>query len=244
MSSTSLHGFGSAEVAAAQPAPKALFYPAANRSPATACVVFLHGSGGDGLEFAELFDRSVRAALPHVSWLFPSAAPRPYSLFGGVELPVWFDRDSLELDCREDRAGIAHSVAAVRALLAEYAEDLPPSRIIVGGFSQGGGLALYTAFAHGADGTAAAVADLEPFAGCVTCGAFLPDPTFLLKEPKQLPPAGAAEAPTAAAAGAFPAALRRTPLLLVHGTRDPVVPYGSARSTFERLRDCSGLAQV
>jgi predicted esterase len=224
-SSAGALSFGSAEVAAAQLPPKAMFFPASNGHPATACVVFLHGSGSSGAELEGYFDANVRAKLPYASWLFPTASPRPYMLLSGESWPVWYDRTSLGLDCREDRAGIGHSVAGVRALLAEHAAALSHSRILVGGFSQGGGLALYTAFAK--DNT-------EAFAGCATSGAFLSEPTFLLDD----------QPASKDGEGAFPAALLSTPLLLVHGTRDQTVAYASGVNTFERLRTRAGLTHV
>jgi phospholipase/carboxylesterase len=198
--------------------------------------VFLHGTGSSGEDIAQCFNKRTRAKLPHVSWLFPTASLRPYTLFGGEELPVWFDRTSLGLSCREDRAGIAHSIAGVRALVAKHAAGLPSSRIVMAGFSQGGALALYAAFADD---------NAQPFAGCVASSGFLPDPTFLLDEAKEKE--GVADAKDGSNNGggsAFPAALRSTPLLLVHGTRDQVVPYSSGTSTFDRLRARSGLVHV
>ncbi len=206
----------------------------------TACVIFMHGSGGCGEEYAELFDASVRALLPHCLWLFPSATPRPYTLFGGEELAVWFDRNSLGLGCKEDAKGIEASVEQVQRALQEHAVALgiPRSRTVIGGFSQGGGLALYAAYGKQNE---------EAYAGCVVIGSFLPHPTTLLDPEPDISAAAGASSSSAAAASsasaeaapslseAIPASLRGTPLLMLHGTRDPVVPWISSLSTFSRL---------
>ena len=191
----------------------------------TACVIWLHGTGGCGAEFDELFAFAQRRhPTPWIRFVCPTASDKPYTLFGGESLAVWFDRDVLGLKCKEDRKGIAASVALVDALLEQHAAPLgiTRERTIVGGFSQGGGLALYTAFGP---------ANTKPFAACITSGAFLPDPSMLIAPH----PTAGGNAPTAELP--IPAPLRSTPLLMIHGTHDPVVPYINGLSTHDRLSD-------
>ena len=228
----------------------------------SACVIFLHGTGGNGDEFNQLF-APVRRALPWVEFVCPTAAERAYTLFGGERLAVWFDRGVLGLKCKEDRAGISASVQLVDQLLAERAvkpHGIGRSRTIVGGFSQGGALALYAAFG---------VQNPQPFAGCMTVGAFLPDPTMLIDskpattvsvaaadksevEAGSANPAAVSGSPAAAATAAdlsssstsIPDRLRCTPLLMLHGTHDGVVPLRNGLSTCERLQAQARLSSL
>ena len=64
----------------------------------------------------------------------------------GFRMPAWFDLMSLDPNGSEDSAGIKKSVGYVESLIAEeISGGIAPERIILGGFSQGGALALYTA---------------------------------------------------------------------------------------------------
>lgn len=92
----------------------------------------------------------VQAAVPSLRVVLPTAAVRPVTRNGGLRTNAWFD-----LEGRQDRAdepctGIEDSHALVRELLAKEAALLGASPgmvpgLFLGGFSQGGALALYTA---------------------------------------------------------------------------------------------------
>lgn len=118
--------------------------------PATATVLFLHGLGADGHDFepvAPLF------RMPWCRFVFPHAPAMPVTINGGWVMPAWYDIRSLDLDPhRNDREDIAHiraSASRITALLArEVDRGIPPSRIVLGGFSQGGAMALYTGARH------------------------------------------------------------------------------------------------
>jgi predicted esterase len=56
-----------------------------------------------------------------------------------------FDIISFDFTGREDQTGVLRMRDEVNKLIAqEITEDLPPNRIVVGGFSQGGAMALAT----------------------------------------------------------------------------------------------------
>ncbi len=60
-------------------------------------------------------------------------------------MPAWFDLLSLDPNGTEDEAGIKKSFSRISALIeAEINSGIPPANIVLGGFSQGGALALYT----------------------------------------------------------------------------------------------------
>ncbi len=108
-----------------------------------AAVIWLHGLGADGHDFAPIVDELPLA--PHqVRYVFPHAPVRPVTLNGGLPLRAWFDVLSLERDTREDVAGIKDSAAGVNALIdREIRRGIPAGRIVLAGFSQGGAVALY-----------------------------------------------------------------------------------------------------
>jgi phospholipase/carboxylesterase len=126
-------------------------------------VIWLHGLGADGHDFLPIVEEL--ALAPHqVRFVFPHAPVRPVTLNGGLPMRAWFDVVSLQRDAAEDLAGIRASAAAVDALITrEAARGIPPERVVLGGFSQGGAIALYC-------GTR----QLMPLAGMVGLSTYLP----------------------------------------------------------------------
>ena len=60
-------------------------------------------------------------------------------------MPAWFDLYSLDPTGQEDDRGIEKSKQVITNLIEdEINNGIDPSRIVLGGFSQGGALALYT----------------------------------------------------------------------------------------------------
>ena len=65
--------------------------------------------------------------------------------FDEAEMRGWYDIVGFGVNMREDAAGIRESCAAVTRLIdREVARGIPPSCIVLAGFSQGGALALLT----------------------------------------------------------------------------------------------------
>lgn len=74
----------------------------------------------------------------------PTAPTMPVTLNAGFRMPSWFDLKTLDMYGPEDVNGIQEASKNVQQLIqAEIAAGISSNRIIVGGFSQGGALALY-----------------------------------------------------------------------------------------------------
>ncbi|XP_074790699.1 acyl-protein thioesterase 2 isoform X1 [Natator depressus] len=109
----------------------------------TAAVIFLHGLGDTGHSWAEALS-SIR--LPYVKYICPHAPRIPVTLNMKMVMPSWFDLMGLSPDAPEDEAGIKKASENLKAVIEhEIKNGIPPNRIILGGFSQGGALSLYTA---------------------------------------------------------------------------------------------------
>ncbi|RMG29333.1 MAG: carboxylesterase [Gammaproteobacteria bacterium] len=112
--------------------------------PVRGAVIWLHGLGADGRDFAPvmpelgLLEAGLRVLLPH-------APVQPVTLNGGLPMRAWYDIRLPDLERAVDCAGIEASVDYVRRLLAtQEADGLPARNLVVGGFSQGGVIALHT----------------------------------------------------------------------------------------------------
>ncbi|XP_014013321.1 acyl-protein thioesterase 1-like isoform X2 [Salmo salar] len=121
--------------------------PAARK--ATAAVIFLHGLGDTGHGWAEAF---AGILTPYVKYMCTHAPIRPVTLNVGMSMPSWFDIIRLQTDAEEDKAGIKQAsekmlpVFSIKTLIdQEVKNGITSHRIVLGGFSQGGALSLYTA---------------------------------------------------------------------------------------------------
>jgi len=108
----------------------------------TASLIFLHGLGDTGHGWASTI-ASIRP--PHVKVICPTASKMPVTLNSGFQMPSWFDLLSLDPAGKEDEAGIKKAHQLVELLIEEEVKaGIPSERIMLGGFSQGGALSLYT----------------------------------------------------------------------------------------------------
>ncbi|PRD19936.1 UNVERIFIED_CONTAM: Lypla2 [Trichonephila clavipes] len=70
----------------------------------------------------------------------------PVTLNAGYKMPSWFDLKTLDADGPEDEEGIKRASESVfQMIAAEEEKGIPSNRIVLGGFSQGGAVAIYTA---------------------------------------------------------------------------------------------------
>jgi phospholipase/carboxylesterase len=164
-------------------------------------VIWLHGLGADGHDFAPIVPELVRPDWPGIRFVFPHAPVRPVTVNGGMPMRAWYDIKSLGTDDRADEAGLRESMREVDALLArERDRGVPTERQLLVGFSMGAALALSSGLRREA-----------PVAGIAALSGYLPLAATL---PAEMTPGGKA-----------------TPVFMAHGTQDPVVqPAWGSRS--------------
>ena len=135
----------------------------------TASVIWLHGLGADGNDFAPVVKM---LNLPHVRFILPHAAYKKVTANNGYEMRAWYDIFSFTPSSREDEAGIHESQAYIESLISkEIARGIPAKRIVLAGFSQGGAIALQTALRH-----------TQALAGIMALSTYLPLSASLEKE--------------------------------------------------------------
>lgn len=123
-------------------------------------ILWLHGLGADGYDFVSLADELELGV--RVRFVFPHAPRRRVTLNAGMTMRAWYDIVELN-GFREDEAGIREAVAWVHSWLDEERINYPKARLFLGGFSQGGALALASALRYP-----------QPLAGIVALSAYLP----------------------------------------------------------------------
>ena len=169
-------------------------------------VLWLHGLGADGHDFAPIVPELVRKDWPALRFVFPHAPLRAVTINNGVRMRAWYDIRDMNLANRADETGVDESVAQTEALIArEASRGIPASRVLLAGFSQGGAIALATALRR-----------TQPLAGVIALSTYLPMAELLVKE-------------------ATPMA-HTQPLFMAHGQFDPVVPYSGGDFSARALR--------
>ena len=114
---------------------------------ANGAFIMLHGLGDTGRGWASAAQQIRTPRGTRMRWIFPTARTVPVTLNGGMRMTAWFDLNALdEASITDDRGMIEESAAYVDALIREQmAKGIPSEKIIVGGFSQGGVIALTSA---------------------------------------------------------------------------------------------------
>ena len=111
--------------------------------PAAAAVIWMHGLGADARDFHGLPPELGLPAGLRVRHVFPNAPRMPVTINQGLIMRAWYDvagfgaRD-------QDEPGIRRSAGWIDELIAREGErGVPAGRIVLGGFSQGGAMALF-----------------------------------------------------------------------------------------------------
>ncbi|MGD8976110.1 MAG: carboxylesterase [Gammaproteobacteria bacterium] len=109
-----------------------------------AAVIWLHGLGADGHDFEPIVPQLQWPAGPDMRFVFPHAPVRPVTINGGMPMRAWYDIVNLDGRPPSDQAGIESSAAGVVRLIEREGErGIPPERVLLAGFSQGGAIALH-----------------------------------------------------------------------------------------------------
>lgn len=169
-------------------------------------VIWLHGLGADGHDFAPIVPELARPHWPAIRFVFPHAPKRPVSINNGMVMRAWYDIVSMDFRSRADIGGVSESVAQVEELVArEQARGIPGNRIVLAGFSQGGAVILW-----------AGLRRRQPLAGLVALSTYLPG-------------ADAAAAQLAQSAAS-------QPVFMAHGNADPVIPVQVAEHSMQAMK--------
>jgi phospholipase/carboxylesterase len=174
----------------------------------TAAVIWLHGLGADGNDFAPIVPELGLGDAPAVRFVFPHAPMMPVTINNGYVMRAWYDVSYGDLEGRTkqaDEKGVRASQAAIEQLIArENARGIADKNLVIAGFSQGGAIALHTGLRHAGR-----------LAGIMALSTYLPVPHTL-------------------AAEAAPAN-RAVPIFYAHGIQDAVIPIALAEASRQVL---------
>jgi phospholipase/carboxylesterase len=171
----------------------------------TAAVIWLHGLGADGNDFAPIIPELHLDGCPAIRFIFPSAPSMPVTVNGGYVMPAWYDILGRNLTDQEDANGIHRSAIAITELIErEAARGIAYQDMVLAGFSQGCAMALQVGLRF-------------PYklAGIMALSGYLPLASTLLTEKHS--------------------ANSHTPIFMAHGLYDPVVVPERAQASYACL---------
>uniref|UniRef100_A0A8C4L5N5 Lysophospholipase-like protein 1 n=1 Tax=Equus asinus asinus TaxID=83772 RepID=A0A8C4L5N5_EQUAS len=120
----------------------------------SASLIFLHGSGDSGQGLRTWIKQVLNQDLTfqHIKIIYPTAPPRPYTPLEGSISNVWFDRYKISNDCPEHLESINGMCQVLTDLIDdEVKSGIKKNRILVGGFSMGGCMAMHLAYRNHQD---------------------------------------------------------------------------------------------
>uniref|UniRef100_A0A8D1HV72 Lysophospholipase-like protein 1 n=1 Tax=Sus scrofa TaxID=9823 RepID=A0A8D1HV72_PIG len=120
----------------------------------SASLIFLHGSGDSGQGLRTWIKQVLNQDLTfqHIKVIYPTAPPRPYTPLKGGISNVWFDRFKISNDCPEHLESIDVTCQVLTDLINdEVKSGIRKNRILIGGFSMGGCMAMHLAFRNHQD---------------------------------------------------------------------------------------------
>jgi len=160
-----------------------------------ASVIWLHGLGADGNDFAQLVPAlNIPEALA-VRFIFPHAPFRSITLNDGKSMRGWYDIYGLDRSEKQDKKGIEETTQLIISLIEkENRRGVSSNKIILAGFSQGGAIALHAGLHYP-----------KKLAGIMALSTYLPlHEAFGTKNEE---------------------ANKSTPIFMAHGTQDDVLPF-------------------
>jgi phospholipase/carboxylesterase len=172
----------------------------------TVAIIWMHGLGADGNDFVPLVKELDLAGLPGIRFVFPHANTMPVTINGGYVMRAWYDIMGTDLVRREDEAGLRTSQLQVEALIAREKARGIPANRII-----------LAGFSQGCAMTLqTGLRHPETLAGLMCLSGYVPL---------------SAKVPTERSAASL-----ATPIFMVHGLHDGVIPIARAEQSRDLLK--------
>ena len=178
--------------------------------PATATIIWLHGIGADGNDFAPIVPELSLPSDSGLRFIFPHAPAIPVTVNGGCIMPAWYDILEIQIERKVDTEQLLASAAAIGKFIGhEQERGIAPENIVVAGFSQGGAVAYQVALSSRS--RLGGLLCLSTY--IATAGLY--DPAHFSNDPKST----------------------QLPVFIGHGTMDQVVPEKLGKQAVRTLQE-------
>ena len=157
-------------------------------------IVWLHGLGAPAEDFKFLADNMSLPENLGVKFILPQAPAQSVTLNGGMVMPAWYDIVGLDRNAPQDIDGALCSLQEIESVIqAEIHNASRGVKVFLGGFSQGGALALLIA-----------TRTSHNLSGVICCSGYLLQDATSASATNQIPK-------------------RKPPIFICHGEEDDVV---------------------
>lgn len=171
-----------------------------------ATVIWLHGLGADGHDFEPIVPELGLADDLHVRFVFPHAPSMPVSINGGYIMPAWYDIKHTDIGYEQDEHGIVESARQIQMLIDREEMHGIAAKRII--------LAGFSQ--GGAMALHVGMRQNEALAGVLGLSCYLPLAEKAKKEASKVS--------------------LNTPIMMMHGVHDPIVPYALAEQSYRALQ--------
>ena len=164
----------------------------------TVSVIWMHGLGADGNDFVPIVKELNLHGCPAIRFIFPHAATIPVTINGGYVMRAWYDILGTDIAKREDEAGLRLSQKSIEQLIERENARGIPANRII-----------LAGFSQGcAMALQVGLRYPEKLAGLLCLSGYVPLRDVVSNE--------------------IHSANHDTPIFLVHGRADPVIPLQRA----------------
>ena len=169
-------------------------------------VIWMHGLGADGNDFVPMVKELDLAGLPAIRFIFPHARQIPVTVNNGYVMRAWYDIVGTDIARREDETGLRSSQLEVEALIAREKSRGIPAERII-----------LAGFSQGCAMTLqTGLRHDEKLAGLLCLSGYVPLADKISNERSE--------------------ASLKTPIFLVHGSHDGVIPVARAHQSRDLLK--------
>ncbi|NDI84026.1 alpha/beta hydrolase [Undibacterium crateris] len=175
---------------------------------ATASIIWMHGLGADANDFVPIVKELDLRACPPIRFVFPNAPTMPVTINGGYVMRAWYDILGTDIARREDEAGLRQSQGEIEKLIGREIERGIPAHRII-----------LAGFSQGCAMTLqTGLRYPQQLGGMLCLSGYVPLSEHIAAERHP--------------------ANQNTPIFLVHGVADPVIPLQRAEQSRQLLEQC------
>lgn len=174
----------------------------------TASIIWMHGLGADANDFVPIVKELDLRGCPPIRFVFPNAPTMPVTINGGYVMRAWYDILGTDIARREDEAGLRQSQGEIEKLIAREIERGIPAHRII-----------LAGFSQGCAMTLqTGLRYPQQLGGMLCLSGYVPLSAHIAAERHP--------------------ANQNTPIFLVHGVADPVIPLQRAEQSRQLLEQC------
>ena len=174
----------------------------------TATVIWIHGLGDTGNGWHQTI-ALLSKSMGYIKWILPTASKRKITCNNGHIMNGWYDIEDTQNRDKNKYDGKDISMKYIHSLIENEIKEtkMKSDRFIIGGFSQGGAMSIYSGLLY-----------QNKIAAVICCSGYLLDFGIDKDRIKNL-------------------VNNKTPMFMFHAKKDMVVPTDHAKKSYQQLKE-------